>query len=57
MEENLDLLVNREMVSVMYAAVEAYYEKGNSEVKQKILASDAMELLNFANMYFQSEEE
>lgn len=57
MAENLDLLVNKEMASIMYAAVVAYYNKGDANVKQKVIESDAMEVLNFVNMYFQSEEE
>lgn len=56
-EKRLDISVNKEKAALIFDALHALYEHGDNEQKKKIIDSDILDVFNFVNLYFQTEEE
>lgn len=56
-EKRLDITVTKDKAALIYEALHSLYEQGDDEQKKKIIDSDILDVFNFVNLYFQSEEE
>lgn len=55
-EKRLDITVNKEKAALIFNALHALYEQGDSEQKKRIIDSDILDVFNFVNLYFQVDE-